>query len=151
MVTDGRWLSQTHGRAHTHTHNTARARTHTNLIPNKHHEVIMYNLPTALFFRSAWLSRHPGVEMQTQALDSLEACGYYYRVKSAEIFCTSRTKCRAQWHLWLSHWRRRIPFNLRMNGFPDVCMCNVGKCGEKMIDKNHNEAAQIEAQWKRLH
>lgn len=46
----------------THTHRHA----HTDLIPNKHHKVIMCNLSTALFSCSASLSRHHSVEMQTQ-------------------------------------------------------------------------------------
>lgn len=61
MVTDGRWLSQTR------THPLQRGHARTNLIPNKHHEVIMSNLSIALFSCSAWLSRPCGVEMQTQA------------------------------------------------------------------------------------
>ena len=61
------------GGCHKPAHTLQHGHAGTNLIPNKHHKVIMYNLSIALFICSAWLSREPSVEMQTQALTVLEA------------------------------------------------------------------------------
>lgn len=53
------------GGCHKHAHTLQHGHAGTNLIPNKHHKVIM---SIALFICSAWLSRQRSVEMQTQVL-----------------------------------------------------------------------------------